>query len=134
MATFRPLTVNSRAKRAASRPRACRRASEVKYGLLTRTKRDQARRAAEVMGVSPPVHPPLPGAFAEGLVGRPRHPSRRSASRPGAPGDRQARFADGEVVVPREHQMEGLAVGAHPLRREAGRLAGADVPFLGEIN
>src|SRR5262249_41185303 len=47
--------------------------------------------------------------------------------------ERQARLADGEVVVPRKHQVKRLAVAAHPLRRETGRLAGADVPFLGEV-
>src|SRR5262249_34468436 len=49
-------------------------------------------------------------------------------------GGRQARFADGEVIVARKYQAEGLAVGAHPPGREAGRLAGADVPLLGEVN
>src|SRR5262249_50446387 len=49
-------------------------------------------------------------------------------------GNRQRRLADGEVVVARKHQMQSFAVGAHPTGREAGRVAGAGVPFLGEIH
>ena len=38
------------------------------------------------------------------------------------------------MVIPGKHKIEGAAVGAHPLGGEAGRFAGADVPFLGEID
>src|ERR1700722_2413805 len=49
-------------------------------------------------------------------------------------GDRQARFANGEVVIPGKYQIEGLAIAAHPLGREAGRVTGADIPFLRKVH
>src|SRR4051812_43118442 len=50
------------------------------------------------------------------------------------PGDLQRGLPDGEGVVAGEHEVEGGAVRAHPLRRKVARLAGEHVPtaFVGD--
>lgn len=44
---------------------------------------------------------------------------------------RNRRLPHRERIIPREHEVHRLAVGAHPLRRQAAALARADIPRLG---